>query len=106
MNYYHAGPAGLSEILPLRTLIDNGILSVEAAIEMWNDKWGEDIYENDLLAHPTMDEISLTTDLSEAQWIASLIKGVVYEVINPSIIRINEEGYPVTTATSNILAIN
>jgi hypothetical protein len=94
VSYYHAGPKGLSEILPLRSLIDNGTVSIEEAQEAWLRKWKDWIEEEVLLAHPTMDEISLTQDLDEATEIAERIGGHVY-VVDAEILRINEEGYPV-----------
>lgn len=93
--YYHAGPKGITTLRTLRDLINDGTVSIEAAQEMWMKKWGDWINEDNLLTHPTMDEISLTTDLEEAKYIASCQDGVVYVVDDPVIVRINEEGYPV-----------
>jgi hypothetical protein len=94
MSLYHAGPKNLTEIKTLRQLIEEGSVSIEQAQESWVAKWGDWIEEDVLLAHPTMDEISLTTDLAEAQSIAKAINGTVYEV-EAEIHRTNEEGYPV-----------
>lgn len=94
-NYYHAGPKGLSELRTLRDLIDSGVVTIEQAQEGWLNKWNDWIEESSLLAHPTMDEISLTSDLDEATHIASLQDGQVYILEGPEILRINEEGYPV-----------
>ena len=92
--YYHAGPKGLVEIKTLRELIDSGTVSIEQAQRSWKAKWGDFVEADVMLAHPTMDEISLTTKLSEAQEIAERIGGHVYTV-DAEILRINEEGYPV-----------
>jgi hypothetical protein len=91
---YHAGPKGLTELLPLRSLIEDGLVSIEDAQAAWMRKWGDWIEVDALLAHPTMDEISLTSDLSEARWIADAIDGSVYSVEVAEIHRVNEEGYP------------
>lgn len=92
--YYHAGPKGLTTLVPLGKLIRSGIYSVEKAQEMWVEKWGEEIEVRNLLSHPTLKEVSLTTDLEEAKHIAGLINGEVYRVVCKAS-RINEEGYPV-----------
>jgi len=94
-NFYHAGPKGLTEIRTLRDLIDSGDVTIEQAQEAWLEKWGDWIQSPYLLTHPTMDEISLTTDLEEAAHIANLQNGQVYLVEGVEIIRTNEEGYPV-----------
>lgn len=94
MRLYHAGPKGLTELMPLRELINTGVYAISAVQSAWRRKWGDYIEEDALLAHPTMDEISFTTSRLEAEEIAERIDGQVYEVdIIP--IAMNEEGYPV-----------
>jgi hypothetical protein len=92
--YYHAGPKGLTEIRTLGDLINSEVISIEQAQENWLAKWGDWIEEDALLAHPTMEEISLTANLAEASAIAEIIDGCVY-IVRAEISRINEEGYPV-----------
>ena len=93
--YYHAGPQGLTELRPLGMLVRDGIYTTDQVEDAWYAKWGDRIMWSEIKTHPTLKEISLTTDLAEATEIAGRIDGCVYAVRPQRISRINEEGYPV-----------
>lgn len=105
--YYHAGPRGLTALYPLGELIEDGTITTDEACERWYDKWGDRVEWDQIVGHPTMDEVSLTTDLNEARQIAATIDGAVYEVhvADDEIARINEEGYPTVRRALHITEI-
>jgi hypothetical protein len=94
--YYHAGPAGLTSLQTARTLIDEGIITIEDYAQAWESKWGDTILDPwSLMAHPAIDEICFFDNRADAEQLASTINGEVYAVsLDQDEVVINNEGVP------------